>query len=124
MRGILGVNDAPALAGVVEELFKSLGPLDELTIHGCDLQIFLSPRIYPLDFRSIDRVFPPVQELTILEPLMFDAHQGMDRLEHLARSRYQLGQPLGRVTIRGRKIPATLAERLRQWVGAVECSEL
>ena len=122
--GILDGSNALAMAGLVEALFRSLGPLDELTVHGCDLQIFFAPHIYLWEFRSAGRQFPPVQELTILEPLVFDEQQDMDGLEELARLQHELNQPLERVTVRARVIPTTLAERLRQWVGTVECYEL
>ena len=122
--GTLGINNALAMEGVVEELFRSLGPLDELTIYGYDLQVFLAPHIYLQEFGPVERVYPPVQGVTILVPLGPHEQQGMDGLEELARLQHELDQPLERVTIRARVIPTTLAEWLRQWVGMVECYEL
>ena len=122
---ILGGDNEPGdMAGVVVELFRSLGPLEELIFHGCDIQIFLAPRVYLREFGSADRVFPPVRGLTILEPFVHEEQQGLDGLEELARLQHELGQPLERVTVRAGEIPTALAERLRQWVGAVECYEL
>jgi hypothetical protein len=120
--GTLGVGFVPPLVDVVGELFRRLGPLDEFTIHGCDLQIFLAPFINLPEFQYFVRVFPYVKNLTISEARMVDQQRCMDGLVELVKSQYEAGKPFERVTVCTGGIP--LAKRLVQWVGAVDCGEL
>ena len=122
--GILGVGYLKPMADPVGALFKSLGPLNELTIHGCDLQIFLAPFVGPRGYRCSEPVFPHVQRLAISEALMVNGHQCTDDIVNLAKLQYELGKPFEHVTIRARRIPPAMGERLRQWVSAVDCYEL
>ena len=121
--GDLGVDYVIPMAEVVRELFRSLGPLDELTIHGFDLRTFLASFIDLPEFRHFERVFPSVKVLVISEARMFDEQHCVDGIVELAKSHHQLGKPFERVTVRAREIP-TAAERLRQWVGGADCHEL
>ena len=114
-----GIERAVPMADVVWELFGSLGPLDELTIQGLDLRLFLTKS------RSAGRVFPPVKELTMSDEGIFDDARCMDAIVELAESQYRLEKPFDRVTIRAKRVPAVnMAGRLGQWVGAVDCYEL
>ncbi|KAF9652213.1 hypothetical protein BDM02DRAFT_3109648 [Thelephora ganbajun] len=119
----------------VGKLFKSMGSLDELTIHGCDLRIFLAPffDIPELDDIKQSFVFPPIKELTISHPSIEEDEEGwmdgedeegwMDGVLEFAKSQHALGVPFERVTVRAEKLPTTMVERLRSWVGVVECYE-
>ena len=108
------------MAWVVVELLGSLGPLDELTIHGCDLEIFLFPYIGSLDYCQLGRVFPPIKELTISDVFMSSEQECMDGLTELAKEQHRLGKPFEHLTVRVWGFPTTMTERLREWVGAVD----
>ena len=105
-----------SMAHAVRGLFLSLGPLDELTVRGCDLQIFLLP------FVNLGG-FPHVKELTISKALIVDEEQCVGDIVKLAKLQHELQRPFERVTVSARGIPAAMAERLGQWVGAVDCHE-
>lgn len=96
------------------ELLGSMGPLDELAFHGFDLEELLP------EFGSAGRVCPPVKKLTISEEWMFDEERCADVLVRFAQLQHELEKPFERVTIYARDFPAVVAERLRQWVGAVD----
>ena len=124
----LGTDHRLSIAYVIGGLFESLGPLDELIIHGCDVQIFLLPFINPGVFQSFGRIlprldFPRVKELTISEALMVDEKECVDGIVNLAKLQHELQRPFEHVTIWAREIPTMMAERLGQWVGAVDCHE-
>jgi hypothetical protein len=56
-------SDTPHIANEAARLLKSLGPLDELTIHHWDLEPYFHPFFGPRrDY--IQLVFPPIKELT------------------------------------------------------------
>ena len=118
-----GVDYLIPMSDAVQELFRSLGPLDELTIHVFDLRIFLAPFIDLPEFWHFERVFPSVKVLAISETRMFEERQGVNGMVELVKSHHEQGKPFERVTVRAREIPTTTAERLRQWVNAVDCSE-
>ena len=122
--GTLGDGYVVPMAGLVGALFKSLGPLGELTIHGCDLRMFLPPLIGLRETWSSEELFPHVQHLTISGALMVDQQQCMDTIVNLAKSQHKLEKPFECVTICARSIPPTMAERLGQWVGVVDCRGL
>ena len=59
------------MAGEVGELFKSMGPLEGLTLHGCDLHSYLTPFLTDLpDFEEMEQsiTYPAIKELTVLHP--------------------------------------------------------
>ena len=107
---------AMAMAGVLQEFLGSLGPLDELAIHGFDPHILLPESGYS--------VFPPVKELTIAELAMFDEELYADAIVELAKSQHELKKPFERVKIHAREIPATMEERLGPWVSEADCRQL
>lgn len=120
------VSGAEGMRFVAGGLFKSLGPLDELTIQGGDLLGYLEPFVNPLEFGGIKRVLPPVKHLTISRP-WFD-EEGMEALLELAESQHRLGIPFERVTM---ELPTEMAEGLKataeglkRWVATVDCPEL
>ena len=98
-----GVGIVVPMVDVVRELFRSLVPLDEFTIHGFDLRIFLASFIDLPDFRHLERVFPPVKVLTISETLMFNKRGCEDGIAELTKSQRKLGKPFERVMVHGRE---------------------
>ena len=122
--GTLGTNHAMPMAEVVRDLFGSLGPLDELTIDGFRLQIFLAPFIDLPEFQHFQRTFIPVKKLTISRLGMVDEQLCTDAMVELARSQHELGKPFEHVRVRARRVPTAMVERLREWVSAVDFHQL
>ena len=127
------LNDTPTLEArelrympyEVRELFESMGPLEGLTLHGCDLHPYLTPFLtdFP-DFEEIEQAitYPPVKELTILHPLIdVDLGDCMEAIVKLAKSQHALGVPFERVTVRAEELPTEMEEELKPWVGVVDC---
>ena len=123
------VSDAQEMVYVAEgvrDLFGLLGSLDELTICGCDLHVFLSNFLDVLWLDDLNQsvVFPQIKELTILHPLMEDDEvECTNAIVELAESQHARGIPFERVTVRMRSLPAGMVEELGWWVGAVDCCE-
>ena len=110
----------------VRELFSSLGPLDVLTIRGCDLRVFLSDfHDDPvLDDLKGPVMFPHVKELTISHPAMGeDEIECRDAIVELAKFQHALGIPFERITVHMWNLPAGMADELGRWVDAVDCRE-
>jgi hypothetical protein len=111
----------------VGQLFESLGPLDELTIYSCDLLPYLNSFLPEDDIDEPVR-FPPIKELTISHT-MYPNDQECAAIVGLAKSQHTLGIPLERVVIRRESVFAGMTEgvfagikeRLKPWVGSVEC---
>ena len=120
--GHLGTHEVTVMVKVFGDLLWSLGPLEELTIHGCDLELFLAPFIDPERFGSPERGFPLIKELMISEWVV-DEHQWMDAIVELAESQHRLGRPFECMSVRTRGVPADMAERLREWVSVADCYE-
>jgi hypothetical protein len=87
------------LAKEAGELFKSLGPLDGLTIYDCDPYL-LSSLDPPGDGLDGPVAFSPIKELTISHPLIISNEQFTAMITRLAKSRYALGIPFESVIIR------------------------
>ncbi|KAF9783894.1 hypothetical protein BJ322DRAFT_1197273 [Thelephora terrestris] len=110
----------------IRELFESLGPLDELTIRGCDLRVFLP---HFLDSSWPDELEKPIvflrtKELTILHLSMeVDEMECASAILKLAKSQHALAIPFERVTVHMEWIPGEIEEELRRWVGAVDFHE-
>ena len=105
----------------VGQLFKSVGPLEELVLHQCDMGVYLASFH---DHRGLHDVkkpveFPPIKELTISHPLRSSKFKVA--MVRLAKSQHALGVPFERVTVRMDRLPAEIAEKLRPWVGVVHC---
>ena len=110
----------------IGELFNSLGPLDELTIHGCDLNVFLGSFLDLMDPDEFETPisFPHIKELTISHPLMeINEEECLGAIVDLAESQHEKGIPFELVTVRAETLPTAMAERLREWVDVVECYE-
>ena len=118
------VPDVHRWAEDVGELFSCLGPLDKLTIDGCDLQIFLAAFLEDPDFSDLEETitFPWIKDLTILHPYMsWDEAGCMEAIVGLAESQDALGIPFERVAVRMWYLPTGMVEELEQWVNVVEC---
>ena len=113
----------PSMADEVEEFFRSLGPLDKLTIHGQNLCVYLAP--YLVELEHPGRGFPFVKEFDVAYTgWSADVLKYTDAIVGLARSQHRAGIPFERVTVCPKKLPAMeMEERLRQWVGALDYSQ-
>ena len=117
---IFGTTNRTATGDVVEELFSSLGPLDELTFQCRRLSVYLDRSFNLQESRHTGRAFPLVKGLTIPRPLVFNQQWCMNRLEEVAKSQHKLGRPFERLTVPTSGIPAALVKRLRKWIGSVD----
>jgi hypothetical protein len=106
------------------ELFTFLGPLDELTIGGCDPQAFLTPFFDRSRYRSCERVFPHVKKLRISEGQMVYKQHCFDAIVELAKSQHEQEKPFKHVTVLASEIPEGTVEKLREWVSTVDCDEI
>ena len=117
-------DELAPIASEVRQLFKSVGPLDSLTLNVFDLRPYLAPFLDLPEFRDMDQpnVFPPVKELTIAQPPWTPAKQKcMAAVVELAKSQHTLGVPFEHVTIRLKDPPPEITEWLSPWVGEVHC---
>lgn len=113
------------IANEVRRLFQSVGPLDELTVYGCDLRSYLAPFLNLPEFNNMEQpvVFPPIKKLTISHPFMRDHDESMAAVVKLAKSQHARGVPFERVTVCMEKLPTAMEEGLRPWVGTADCYE-
>ncbi|KAF9783846.1 hypothetical protein BJ322DRAFT_882676 [Thelephora terrestris] len=109
------------IAGSAERFFQHVGPLDELTIHRCDLRPYLHSFL-SLSEGCVEEpvVFPPIKELTVSHPLCRSDQQCVAAIVGLAKSHHAREIPFERVVICGETMPVGMEERLRPWVGSVE----
>ena len=96
-------------------LLRSLGPLEELTLCRCDMRpwFFYYPEIVG---------YPPIKVLTLSDTwntLKEDVAGGLVRL---AKAQHELGMAFEHVTIRSDLPLADVGERLRPWIGVVDCA--
>ena len=121
-----GSSEFARISEEVGRLFKSVGPLEKLTINNSDLYLYLGPFADNQGPRSAPRpfIFPPIKELTISHPLLLrDNEKRMAAIVGFAKSHHALGTPFERVTVYMEDLPTALAERLEPWVGTVDCRE-
>jgi len=112
-----------SMANEVGRLFGSMGPLDRLTLHGCDLRLYLAPFLEFPEFEDMEQpiAFPPIRELKISHPsTVGNEEEYMAAIAELAKSQHVLGVPFGRVTVRGQHFPTATAEMLGPWVGEAD----
>jgi len=113
-----------SMANEIERLFKSVGPLDELTLDDCDLRPYLTPFLDLPGFEDMEQpiTFPPIKEISILHPSTAgDGEEWVAAVAELAKSQHALGIPFERVTVRAEKFPMAMAEMLKPWVGEADC---
>jgi hypothetical protein len=118
----------PHIADNIGKLFKSMGPLDELTIYHCDLRPYFHSSLISRKGavkgsvkKSVKKsvVFPPARVLSFLHPLSV-SDQECTAIVELAKSHHALGIPFERVVFRGGEIFKGMEEKLGPWVGSVE----
>ena len=115
----------PHLSAEVRQLFKSVGPLEKLTTHRCDLHLYFNPSSDSLGFNTEEPIaYPPIREIMILHSLRHHRDERMTIIVELARSQHALGIPFERMTVCMEDIPTVMEEMLRPWVGTVECLEM
>ena len=103
------------------ELLRSLGPLEDLTLCRCDMRFFPSHRYSGTHRLKKPVAYPLIKVLTISDPLEMCNEDVVTCLVEFARVQHESGVPFERVTIRMNDPPAGMEERLRPWVGVVNC---
>ena len=117
----------PHLSAEVRQLFKSVGPLEKLTTHRCDLHLSFNPSSDPLGSYNTEEpiAYPPIREIVILHPILRKYRdERMAIIVELARSQHALGTPFERMTVCMEGLLTVMEEVLGPWVGAVECLEM
>ena len=113
------------VANELGQLIQSMGPLEELTICCCDVRPYFFPFSHPKRFGFEGLVvYPPVKVLSISHPLYASRGNLAVGLVNLARAQHELEIPFECVTVRMYDPPADMEERLRPWVGVVDCRVL
>ena len=112
----------------IRGILGSLGPLDALTICGFDLHVFLCDFLSNpvLDESEGPIVFPQINQLTILHPVMEeegDRFGCTNAVMELAKSQHAQGIPFEHVTVCMWSLPPGMVEGLGQWIGVVDCRE-
>jgi hypothetical protein len=112
------------MADEIRKLFRSLGPLDELTYHSSDISMLFVAAFDPPEFDGSDESisFPPTRRLAISSRSTMGVMDKDDIVE-LAKSRHRLGIPFEHLTICVEEISESMTESLREWVGVVDCYE-
>ena len=123
---ISGTDQYTRTTEEVRRMFESMGPLEKFTICNSDLYLYLSPPVDGPEPYNTQRtvLLPPIKELTISHASQLrDDEKCIAVIAELAKSHHAAGIPFERVTIYAMSLPPELAERLRPWVGAVDCYE-
>ena len=110
------------VANAVGRLFGSMGPLENLTLDGCDLQPYLDPFLdTPLFPGAIQTTsFPPIKGLVIIKPVQsFHDKVYAAAIVGLVRSQHARGRPFERVKFRT-TVPTLVIDELAGFVGGVE----
>jgi hypothetical protein len=110
------ISEDPGIVNGVGRLFRSLPPLDELSLHRCDLRPYLYSFLsLPQDGIEEPAVFPQIKELTISNPLSI-SYEECTAIVDLAKSQHARGIPFKRVTVREAGTLVEIEERMRPWV--------
>ena len=109
------------IANDVGQLFKSVGPLEELTLNGCDLRSYLIPFLDHPEPYDIEQpvAFPIVKKLKISHPVPISCGECATIIVRLAKSQHALGVPFERVTVHMEENPPGMVVALGRWVGSV-----
>lgn len=103
------------VANEVGRLFKAVGPLDELTIHRCDLRSYLHSFLTLGEGVEEPVVFPLIKQLTISHPDHISNEEYV-AIVKLAKSQYILGTPFERMIIRRETGSSGMVQQLRLWI--------
>ena len=107
-------------------LLRSVGPLDLLSVYGCDPHFYLAPFLNLPEYINTEHpiVYPPIKELCVHHPAMLHHEEEcISAIVGLAKSQHARGIPFERLELLMETLPAGIAERLTPWVGVVECDE-
>lgn len=115
-----GPARVPHIANEVKQLFNSLGCLDQLSIHHCDLQPYIYPFLHCSEYH-IEKLFPPTKRLEISHPLGLTEGETF-AIVTLARVQHALGYCFEGVTIRACEdiVSVRVKEMLGLWVDGGE----
>ena len=105
------VSEVTPIANEVGRLFKSLGPLEELTLTRCDMRPYFTPSI----------VFPSIKEFAISHPSSPPPEGFEAAILRLAESQHVLGVPFESVTVEMDDLPGEMEKGLGLWVGVACC---
>ena len=117
--------DLSSFATEFRELIESTGPLDLLSIFGLDPHIYLTPFLSIQEFDHPGPIaYPPIKELKISHPSMVHRKEEFpSAIVEFAKLQHARGTPFERLELCMEELPTGIAERLRPWVGEVECYE-
>ena len=116
----VGSSQFTRITNEAGRLFKSVGPLEELTLNCSDLYLFLTPFVDNPESYNAQRpvMFPPIEELVIPHPLQLrDNGMRMKVIVELAK----LYHVFERVIVCAENVSMRLAKRLGPWVGVTDC---
>ena len=121
-------RDPRSSATAFRKLVESMGPLDLLSVFGLDPQVFLTPFLNIEGIEEFDHkrpiAYPPIKELKIFHPSMpYYRKECVLAIVEFSKSQYARGTPFERLELCMEELPTGTAERLRPWVGEVECYE-
>jgi len=121
--GDLVAENLEPVTNAVGRLFGSMGPLENLTLDGCNLHPYLDPFLdTPLFPEAIQPTsFPPIKELVIVDPVQ-SLHDNMvcaAAIVKLVKSQHARGVPFERVEFRT-TVPTPVIDELAGFVGRVE----
>ena len=119
----LVAGDLEPVANAVGRLFGSMGPLENLTLDGCDLRPYLDPFLdTPLFPEAIQPAsFPPIKELAIIDPVQSFHHDKVyaTAVVKLTRSQHIREVPFERVKF-CTTVPSLVIGELVAFVHTVE----
>ncbi|KAF9780153.1 hypothetical protein BJ322DRAFT_1084836 [Thelephora terrestris] len=117
----LSLEQLTLVAHEIGQLFKAMGPLEELALGTSDLQPFLAPFIDLPNFHDLRQWFayPQIKGLSIADRRQSLATIPQDAIVEFAMSQHALGVPFEWVAFCLKDPPIDMAERLQPWVGAV-----
>jgi len=121
--GNLVAGNLEPVVNAVGRLLGSMGPLENLTLDGCDLRPYLDPFLdTPLFPKAIQPTsFPPIKELVIVDPVQpfHDNTVYAAAIVKLVRSQHAREVRFERVEFRT-TVPALVIDELAAFVGRVE----
>ena len=123
--GNIVTGNLEPVANAVGRLFGSMGPLENLTLDGCDLRPYLDPfldtQLFPEAIQPTS--FPPIKELVIANPVQsFHDKVYAAAAVKLTRSQHAREVPFERVEFRT-TVPTLMIDELVGFVDMVEWYE-
>ena len=121
--GNLAIDDLGPATERIGRLLGSMGPLENLTLEGCDLHpyldAFLSIPLFPEAIRPAS--FPSIKELVVIHPVQSLLDEGVyaSAIVELARSQYTRGMPFEWAKFYA-GVPLLLVNELTAFIDTVE----